>query len=228
MLTLVVGVGNPWRGDDAAGLEVADRVRARARDVAVETLEGDASALVHLWAGHDDVALVDAASSGAPPGTLHELRDGDGTLQAAALRSSTHAFGVADAVGLAAALGPVAGAPGDLRDRGRGLLARGAALAGGRTDRRRARERGSPGTTACAGLRMSGARRSERTRACQTTVPGCRLAPAASTPCCNALRRHAAARATSASDSRGTARGVAEFGHELGSGQARRIKRPCR
>ena len=105
MLTLVVGVGNPWRGDDAAGLEVADRVRARARDVAVETLEGDASALVHLWAGHDDVALVDAASSGAPPGTLHELRDGDGTLPGAALRSSTHAFGVADAVGLAAALG---------------------------------------------------------------------------------------------------------------------------
>jgi len=105
VLTLVVGVGNPWRGDDAAGLEVADRVRARARGVLVETLEGDASALVHLWAGHDDVALVDAASSGAPPGTLHELRDGDGTLPAAALRSSSHAFGVADAVGLAAALG---------------------------------------------------------------------------------------------------------------------------
>jgi hypothetical protein len=60
---------------------------------------------VHLWAGHDDVALVDAASSGAPPGTLHELRDGDGSLQAAALRSSTHAYGVTDAVGLATALG---------------------------------------------------------------------------------------------------------------------------
>jgi len=105
MLTLVVGVGNPWRGDDAAGLEVAERVRARAPGVLVEALEGDASALVHLWAGHDDVALVDATSSGAPPGTLHELRDGDGSLQAAALRSSTHAFGVADAVGLAAALG---------------------------------------------------------------------------------------------------------------------------
>ena len=105
MLTLVVGVGNPWRGDDAAGLVVADRVRAQAQGVLVETLEGDASALVHLWAGHDEVALVDAASSGAPPGTLHELRHGDATLQAAALRSSTHAFGVVDAVGLAAALG---------------------------------------------------------------------------------------------------------------------------
>jgi hydrogenase maturation protease len=104
LLTLVVGVGNPWRGDDAAGLVVADRVRAQARGMLVETLEGDVSTLVHLWAGHDEVALVDAASSGAPPGTLHELRHTDGTLQAAALRSSTHAFGVADAVGLAAAL----------------------------------------------------------------------------------------------------------------------------
>ena len=104
MLTLVVGVGNPWRGDDAAGLEVAARVRAQAQDVIVATLEGDASALVHLWAGHDDVALVDAASSGAPPGTLHELHAGDGTLPAGALRSSTHAFGVADAVGLATVL----------------------------------------------------------------------------------------------------------------------------
>jgi hydrogenase maturation protease len=105
VLSLVVGVGNPWRGDDAAGLEVADRVRARARGVLVETLEGDASALVQLWAGHDEVALVDAASSGAPPGTLHELRAGDGILSAVGLRSSTHAFGVADAVGLATALG---------------------------------------------------------------------------------------------------------------------------
>ena len=60
---------------------------------------------MHLWAGHDDVALVDAASSGAPPGTLHELRAGDGALPAGALRSSTHAFGVADAVKLAAAIG---------------------------------------------------------------------------------------------------------------------------
>ena len=104
MLSLVVGVGNAWRGDDAAGLEVVDRLRALATGIDVETIEGDASGLVELWSGHDEVALVDAAHSGAQPGTVHELRPGDRSLPAAALRSSTHAFGVLEAVALAAAL----------------------------------------------------------------------------------------------------------------------------
>ena len=105
MLSLVIGVGNAWRGDDAAGLELASRVCAMATGIDVEMIEGDASTLVELWSGHDDVALVDAARSGAPPGTLHELLPGDGSLPAAALRSSTHAFGVLEAVALATALG---------------------------------------------------------------------------------------------------------------------------
>jgi hydrogenase maturation protease len=105
VLSLVVGVGNAWRGDDAAGPAVADRLRALAPGIEVRTLDGDASALLELWSGHEDVALVDAASSGARPGTLHELGAHDPALPAAALRSSTHAFGVAEAVGLAAALG---------------------------------------------------------------------------------------------------------------------------
>ncbi|HET8952177.1 MAG TPA: hydrogenase maturation protease [Solirubrobacteraceae bacterium] len=100
----MVGVGNAWRGDDAAGLEVVHRVRELAAGLSVATLEGDASALVELWSGHDDVALVDAARSGARPGTLHELSPGDRSLPAAALRSSTHAFGVIEAVSLASAL----------------------------------------------------------------------------------------------------------------------------
>lgn len=106
MLSLVVGVGNALRGDDAAGLELASRMGAMTTaGLVVETLEGDASTLIELWSGHDDVALVDAARSGAPPGTLHELRAGDESLPAAALRSSTHAFGVLEAIALAAALG---------------------------------------------------------------------------------------------------------------------------
>jgi hydrogenase maturation protease len=104
VLSLVVGVGNPWRGDDAAGLEVASRVRALGPAVEVRTLEGDASGLLELWSGHEDVALVDAAGSGAPAGTLHVLRPPADRLPAAVLRSSSHAFGVADAVELARAL----------------------------------------------------------------------------------------------------------------------------
>lgn len=104
MLTLVVGVGNAWRGDDAAGLELARRVRALG-GVEVREVSGDASCLVDAWAGHRHVALVDAAGSGAPAGTLHAFRADRGRLHAHGLRSSTHAFGVADAIELSRALG---------------------------------------------------------------------------------------------------------------------------
>jgi hydrogenase maturation protease len=105
MLSLVVGVGNAWCGDDGAGAEVARRLRATS-GVDVAELAGDASALLELWAGRERVAVVDAACSGAAAGTLMSFRADAGPLPAALLRSSsTHAFGVADAIELARALG---------------------------------------------------------------------------------------------------------------------------
>jgi hydrogenase maturation protease len=95
---MVIGVGNPWRGDDRAGLEVARRVGGLEH-------EGDCTRLVDAWDGQDEVAVVDAAASGAPPGTIHRIDARAGPLPAAMLRSSTHAFGVADAIELARALG---------------------------------------------------------------------------------------------------------------------------
>jgi len=92
---IVIGVGNPLRGDDAAGPEVARRVSG--------TVVHDVSALLDLFGADDHVVIVDAARSGAPPGTVHRV--GAHALGAAGLRSSTHAFGIADAVGLARALG---------------------------------------------------------------------------------------------------------------------------
>ena len=104
LLTLVVGVGNPWRGDDAAGLAVARRARERSTGLETRELEGDAAALIELWDGHSVVAIVDAARTGSPVGTVHVFRADRDPLPAT-LRSSTHAFGVADAIELARALG---------------------------------------------------------------------------------------------------------------------------
>ena len=105
MLTLVVGVGNAWRGDDAAGLELARRIAAARPGLEVRTVDGDASGLLEAWAGHEHVALVDAAAPATRPGALHTFRADREPLPAAGLRSSTHAFGVADAIELARALG---------------------------------------------------------------------------------------------------------------------------
>ena len=91
-------MGNALRGDDAAGLAVARRL-------AGAELEGDCSRLIDLWDGADDVAVVDAAASGAPAGTIHRFDASAAALPARMLRSSTHSFGVAEAIELARELG---------------------------------------------------------------------------------------------------------------------------
>lgn len=101
----VVGVGNRWRGDDGAGLDVARRVVALRADVDVIEHEGDCTRLLELMPGDRDMVIVDAAMSSAPPGTVHRLDVMAAVAPRPALRSSTHAFGVADAIELARSLG---------------------------------------------------------------------------------------------------------------------------
>jgi hydrogenase maturation protease len=102
---ILIGVGNAWRGDDGAGLAVARRVRELSpAGVEVREVEGDATALVEAWSGAEGVVVVDAAESGAPAGTVRRFDARTQPLPARSLRSSTHAFGVADAVELARAL----------------------------------------------------------------------------------------------------------------------------
>jgi hydrogenase maturation protease len=101
---VVIGVGNEWRRDDGAGIEIARRVRAALVGATVLELAGDCVAMLDAWEGVAVAAVVDAVCSGAPPGTVHRL-DGDARpLPAGGWRSSTHAFGVAEAVELARAL----------------------------------------------------------------------------------------------------------------------------
>jgi hydrogenase maturation protease len=51
------------------------------------------------------VVVVDAAQSGAPPGTVRRFDARAAPVPARLLRSSTHAFGVPDAIELARTLG---------------------------------------------------------------------------------------------------------------------------
>jgi hydrogenase maturation protease len=105
MNALVIGIGNASRGDDAAGLAVAERIR-RAAPPGVEVLElsGEPAALVEAWKDRERVLLVDSCSGGGPAGTVHRFEAGAGPLPAALLRASTHSLGVAEAVELARAL----------------------------------------------------------------------------------------------------------------------------
>lgn len=101
----VIGIGNPDRGDDAAGLEVAARIRAAAPPgVVVTELEGDQVRLLDIWDQGATVMLVDATCSGAAPGTVTRF-DASGPLAHQFTHRGSHTFGLADVIELARAIG---------------------------------------------------------------------------------------------------------------------------
>jgi len=94
----VIGIGNLDRGDDASGLIAARRAGGIEHN-------GDALSLLDAWSAGGDFILIDAVTTGAVPGTIHTWHAENLPPEADRLRSSTHAFSVADAIRLAAAIG---------------------------------------------------------------------------------------------------------------------------
>jgi hydrogenase maturation protease len=102
---LIIGIGNPFRSDDAAGIALAHRLRERVpRGVRVIEETGEGAALLDAWRDAPAVILVDAVHSGAPPGTLHRFDLQAHEIPSQFFRFSTHTFGVAEAVELARTL----------------------------------------------------------------------------------------------------------------------------
>jgi hydrogenase maturation protease len=103
-MTLIIGIGNADRGDDAAGLMVARKVRdAAPAGVTVTELDGDQLALLDAWDGADDVYVVDAICSGGEPGVVSRF-DASAPLGDGFKQRGTHTFSLADVIELARAL----------------------------------------------------------------------------------------------------------------------------
>ncbi len=102
--TLVIGVGNRDRGDDAAGPLVADAIRHAHLGPAVGTtiIEGDLSDLALRWDRSQSVIIVDAAVTGAPPGTVHR---GIHLVSSGSPPISSHGISLEDAIELGRQLG---------------------------------------------------------------------------------------------------------------------------
>jgi hydrogenase maturation protease len=104
--TVVIGVGNAFRGDDAAGREVAKRVQERVPgELDVVVCELEPTRLIDAWEGSELAVLVDAVSSGAEPGTVHRFDATSDPLPSREFRSSTHALGIGETIELARAIG---------------------------------------------------------------------------------------------------------------------------
>jgi hydrogenase maturation protease len=103
--TLVIGLGPSLRGDDSAGPLAVARWRERRTTesrppVEVVCLEAPGLGLLEVMAGARKVVLVDAVSSGAPPGRVHSIS----AEALAAFKSdsrSAHGWGVGETLALA-------------------------------------------------------------------------------------------------------------------------------
>jgi hydrogenase maturation protease len=103
---VVIGIGNPYRGDDGAALAVVEQLRALLPgDVEVVACEQEPTRLLEAWADAEAAVVVDAVASGGEPGALHRYDTTEEAVPARVFRSSTHAFGVGETIELGRALG---------------------------------------------------------------------------------------------------------------------------
>jgi hydrogenase maturation protease len=98
----IIGVGNDWRGDDAAGLLVARLLLTEPLSgVTVCESRGEATDLLQLWRDADVVIIIDAIFSEGQPGRIQRF-EAKGRALALHFGSSysTHSWGLAEAVAL--------------------------------------------------------------------------------------------------------------------------------
>ena len=104
---LIIGIGNPFRGDDGVGIQVARQLlQENLLDATVKEATGEATALMSAWEGFTDVTIVDAISvDGHARGDILTFEPGRAPLPSDAFTCSTHSFGLNHAIELSRALG---------------------------------------------------------------------------------------------------------------------------
>jgi hydrogenase maturation protease len=98
----VIGIGNAFRSDDAAGI-IAARQLAESAGPAITVLEN--ADLLEAFKTSAHIVLVDAVRSGAGPGSIVRIDASEHSLPHELFGSSTHALGLAHDVELARTLG---------------------------------------------------------------------------------------------------------------------------
>ena len=103
--TLLIGIGNPDRGDDGLGPHIVQVLEGALSAFVTPIIHrGDGATLMECWQAEDHVVLVDCVRSGATPGTLHRLDAHLDRIPCDFFHYSSHAFGVAEAIELARTL----------------------------------------------------------------------------------------------------------------------------
>jgi len=102
----IIGIGNPMRQDDGVGPAVVEACRADPiAGCELVQLDGETTRLLEAWRDRELAIVIDAISTGAAPGTIHDLGIAQITpTRRTDPRASSHSGGLAAAVELGAAL----------------------------------------------------------------------------------------------------------------------------
>ncbi len=106
--SVVIGVGNRWRRDDAAGLEVIDALQGRVDDsVLLVESDGEPTRLLDAFELAPKVIMVDAVVTGSDPGTIHRFIDTD-LPDGMGIGQSSHLVQLYETIALGKLLGKLA------------------------------------------------------------------------------------------------------------------------
>jgi hydrogenase maturation protease len=104
---LVIGLGNPLRGDDGVGPRLVEELTRRGLPGGVMALDRGSGGLdlLQVLEGRQRVVVVDAADVGREPGQFVRFTPDQARLAQAADRFSLHNAGLGETLALANALG---------------------------------------------------------------------------------------------------------------------------
>lgn len=102
---VVVGIGNPFRGDDGAGWAVIDALKGRVNaKITLNKIRGDISEVLDYFENDSIVYLIDACKKEAPAGTWQRIDALSDPLLLERAQTSTHGLSISQAISLGKAL----------------------------------------------------------------------------------------------------------------------------
>jgi hydrogenase maturation protease len=107
--SIVIALGNRFRGDDGIGPVVADLLGAQGGKFTIFAGSMDAAAIMAAWEDAALAVVIDAASPGVNPGNIRRLEIDGKPLPKDLARCSSHGLGLSEAVTLGKLFGRLPG-----------------------------------------------------------------------------------------------------------------------
>jgi len=97
--TLIIGIGNEFRKDDAVGLHTARQLKELfSGNIDIVEMSGEGAELLEHWNSYETVFIIDAVRTKNNPGTIFRFDSHTDNLPVSFFNYSSHAFGLAEAV----------------------------------------------------------------------------------------------------------------------------------